>query len=61
MPSEVPLVISCGYFHNTRCSCSLTVTRRVSPVELELLTLPEHMGSLPVFCGVRVAEVLFSV
>jgi hypothetical protein len=33
----------------------------VSPVEQELLTLPEHMGSLPVFCGVRVAEVLFSV
>jgi len=29
-------------------------TRRVPLVEQELLTLPEHMSSLPVFSGVRV-------
>jgi len=32
-------------FHVRWCSCRLTVTRRVSQVEQELLTLPEHMSS----------------
>ena len=32
------------------------VTRRVSLVEQELPTLPEHLSSPPVFCGVRVTR-----
>jgi hypothetical protein len=40
------------------CSCRLTVTRRVSHVEQELLTLPEPLSSHPVFGGVRVARFL---
>jgi hypothetical protein len=34
------------------------LTRRVSLVEQELLTPPEHMSSLPVFSGVRVTRSL---
>jgi len=34
------------------------LTRRVSLVEQELLTHPEHMSSLPVFSGVRVTRSL---
>jgi hypothetical protein len=34
------------------------LTRRVSLVEQELLTLPEHMSSPPVFSGVRVTRSL---
>jgi len=34
------------------------LTRRVSPVEQELLTLPEHLSSPPVFSGVRVTRSL---
>ena len=30
------------------------LTRRVPIVEQELLTLPEHLSSPPVFCNVRV-------
>jgi hypothetical protein len=41
-----------------RCSCLLTITRWVSPVEQELLTLPKHLNSPPVFSGVRVARSL---
>ena len=33
------------------CSCRLAVTRWVSHVEQELLTLPDHMSSPPVFSG----------
>ena len=36
----------------------LTVTWRFSVVKQELLTLPEHMNSPPVFSGVRVARSL---
>jgi hypothetical protein len=43
------------YVHIRWCSCRLTVTRRVSHVEQELLTLPEHL----VVSGVRVVR--FSV
>jgi hypothetical protein len=32
------------------------LTRRVSLVEQELPTIPEHPGSLPVFSGVRVTR-----
>jgi hypothetical protein len=34
------------------------LTRRVSLVEQELLTLPEHLSSPPVFSGVRVTRSL---
>jgi hypothetical protein len=34
------------------------LTRLVPLVEMELLTLPEHLGSLPVFSGVRVTRSL---
>jgi hypothetical protein len=34
------------------------VTRPVSLVEQEMLTLPEHMSSPPVFSGIRVAQSL---
>ena len=44
------------------CSCRLTVTWQMSHVEQELLTLPQHLISPPVFCGVGVARSLaFSV
>jgi hypothetical protein len=36
----------------------LHLTRRVSLVEQELLTLAEHLSSHPVFCGVRVTRSL---
>ena len=35
------------------------VTRRVVPqVDVELLTIPEHLSTLPVYCGVRFARSL---
>jgi len=37
------------------------VTRRITHVELELLSLPEHMSSPPVLSEVRVAPYLVSV
>jgi hypothetical protein len=37
---------------------TIILTRRVSPVEQELLTLPEHLSSPPVFSGVRVSRSL---
>jgi len=36
----------------------LTAKRRVSLEEQELLTLPEHLSSPPIFSGVRVAQSL---
>ena len=45
-------------FHIRRSSCRLPVTRRVSLIEQELPTLPEHMSSHPVLCGVLVAQSL---
>jgi hypothetical protein len=38
-----------------RCSCR-HVTRRVLLTRQDLLTLPEHLKSLPVFSGVRVVR-----
>ena len=35
------------------------LTRRVSLVERELITLPEHLSSPPIFRGVRVTQSLF--
>ena len=32
-------------YHITRCSCSLTVTRRVAHVEQKLLDRPDHLSS----------------
>ena len=43
-------------FHIIWCSCRLTVTRQVSHLEHELLTLQEHPSSPPVLSGVRVAQ-----
>ena len=40
------------------CSCRLTITRRVSLVEQELLSLPEHLSSPSVFSRVRVTRSL---
>jgi hypothetical protein len=45
-------------FHVRWCSCYLTVTRRVSLVEQELLSFPEHTCSPPYFSGVRVTRSL---
>ena len=44
--------------HISWSSCLLTVTRRVSLMEQQLLSLPDHMTSLPVFRGIRVARSL---
>ena len=35
-----------------------TKDRGWTQVEQEVLTLPEHLGSLPVLCGVHVAQYL---
>ena len=43
-------------FHIRWCSCCLSITRRVSHVEQEPLTLPEYMSSPPVFSSVLVAR-----
>jgi hypothetical protein len=45
-------------FHIRWCSCRLTETWPASVVEQELLTLPKHMSSPPVFSGVRVVRSL---
>ena len=48
--------------HIRWCSYWLKVTRRVSHMEQELLTIPEHLSSPPVFRSVRVARSLvFSI
>jgi hypothetical protein len=39
-----------------KCNCNIFL--RVPHVEKELLTLPGHLGSLPVFSGYRVARSL---
>ena len=46
-------------FHMAWYSCHLTLTRRVSLVEQEVSTLPQHMCSPAVFVWVRVAWSLF--
>jgi hypothetical protein len=40
------------------CLVYIFYTRQVSIVEQELLTLPEHMSSPPIFGGVRVTRSL---
>jgi hypothetical protein len=45
-------------FHTRLCFCHLTVTQRVSHVDQELLTLPEHPSLPSVFIGVRVSRCL---
>ena len=47
------------YFHIAQYSCHLTVTQRVSLVEQELLTFPEHINSLIV--GLVLFNLCFSV
>jgi hypothetical protein len=44
----------CHFFHSGVMPKYLRLTWRVPLVEQELLTLPEHLSSLPVFSGVRV-------
>jgi hypothetical protein len=46
-------------FHIKWCLYRLIVTPRVIRVEQKLLTLPEHLSSLPDFSGVRVTRTLF--
>ena len=47
------------YFYRTWLYTYIWVTRRVSYKKKELLTLCEQSGSLPVFCVVHVAHILF--
>ena len=57
----VPLVVntSRSFPHSWLITWFVTrLTRQVSLVEQELLTLPEHMSSPPVFSGVRVTRSL---
>ena len=57
----VPLVVntSRSFPHSRLITGFVTrLTRRVPLVEQELLTLPEHLGSPPVFTGVRVTRSL---
>ena len=48
-------------FHVRLCSCRLTVTQRMSRVEQELLTLPEHMNAPRFLEGFLLLSLLFSV
>ena len=43
------------YIHPKKC---FRLTRRVPLVEQELITLPDHLSSPPVFSGVRVTRSL---
>ena len=57
----VPLVVNTSQFfpHSRLITGFVTrLTRRVPLVEQDLLTLPEHMSSPPVFSGVRVTRSL---
>jgi hypothetical protein len=57
----VPLVVSTSRsFHRSWLITGVVtrLTRRVSLVDQELLTLPEHMSSPPFFSGVRVTRSL---
>jgi hypothetical protein len=47
-----------NYTKRCRWNKNLRLTRRVPLVEKELLTLPNHMSSSPVFSGVRVTRSL---
>jgi hypothetical protein len=58
---SVPLVVNTSryFLHSWLITGFVTrLTRRVSLVEQELLTLPEHMNSTLVFSGVRVTRSL---
>ena len=46
-------------FHDFITGFVTRLTRRVPPVEQELLTIPEHLSSPPVFSGVRATRSLF--
>ena len=59
--SYVPLVVNTSRsFHHSRLVNGFVTrfTRRVSLMKQELNTLPEHLGSPPVFSGVRVMRFL---
>ena len=55
--SQITFYYHCQYLYQTWLY--IWVTRRVAYKKHELLTLLEHLGWLPFFCGVRVAH-LFS-
>ena len=48
-------------FHIRRLSCRLTVTRRVSHVEQELIIIPEHLRFSSVFVGFMLLDLQFSM
>jgi hypothetical protein len=60
-PWYVPLVNTSRSFPNSWLITGIVIrlTRRVPLVEQELLTLPEHLSSPPIFSGVRVTRSLF--
>ena len=68
MGAHVLFILPCIYlrllvpiqFYFRWCSCSLTVTRRESHVEQELLTLLEHLRWPPLFRWVHVRRSLFT-
>ena len=58
---RVPLIKIANLFipskqNNKQASNQYRLTRRVSLMEQELLTFPEHLSSPPVFSGVRVTQ-----
>jgi hypothetical protein len=60
-PGYVPLVVNTSWsFPDSRLTSGFAtrLTRQVPLVEQELLTLPEHPSSPPVFIGVRVTQSL---
>ena len=52
------IVFGTGSLPRVKRCCVTRLTRRVPLVEHELLTLPEHLSSPPVFSGVRVTRSL---
>jgi hypothetical protein len=52
-----PYQIMCmSYFHIRLYLCRLTITRRTSLMSQELLSIPKHVNSPPIFSGVHVAQ-----
>ena len=55
---QIPFYKEVGLGYSYLLSFVAKVTQRVPLVEQEILTLPEHPSSLPVFSGVHVAQFL---
>jgi hypothetical protein len=45
-----------SYIHIRLCFCRLTITRRTSLMAQELLNIPKHVNSPPIFSRVHVAQ-----